>query len=318
MDRNLDNDFDDTAELVWHNGGHRLTGNLVSNKMKEEFQELEFTLNVSDSDSLISASGQIRARGNMRKQVCYLPPVKIDLKKRDLKKYGDFSTDNLKLVLPCKDYKSQYEKLYQEFFLYQLYALIDTNHIKATMIDIRIYNEKDKLDYDFIGLLVEDENSYASRKDGLLLGSAGRIHSGGLEREDFLKMYFFQYMIGNTDWAVINRHNLLLVKLPQKQRLIALPYDYDYSGFVDQSYAVPHESIPIKRVTERHFMPYEMNEAEFYEMVKYFTGMEAEIMAFCDKPTYLSPSSIERNKKYLKEFFNKLKSPEKLVKSIHR
>lgn len=31
LDRNLDNDFDDTAELVWHNGGKRLTGNLVSN-----------------------------------------------------------------------------------------------------------------------------------------------------------------------------------------------------------------------------------------------------------------------------------------------
>ncbi len=31
IDRNLDNDFDDTAELVWQNGTRRLTGNLVSN-----------------------------------------------------------------------------------------------------------------------------------------------------------------------------------------------------------------------------------------------------------------------------------------------
>ena len=55
-----------------------------------------------------------------------------------------------------------------------------------------------------------------------------------MDRELFLKMEFFQYMIANTDWSLSNKHNLELVKVPARDKVIALPYDFDYSGFVGQ------------------------------------------------------------------------------------
>ena len=59
-------------------------------------------------------------------------------------------------------------------------------------------------------------------------------------------------MIGNTDWAVPNNHNVKLIY--DKERKLApplvVPYDFDYSGLVDASYAVPNEVIGTEKVTE--------------------------------------------------------------------
>jgi len=51
----------------------------------------------------------------------------------------------------------------------------------------------------------------------------------------------FQYMTGNTDWAVPNYHNIKTDGTKERHHLptISVPYDFDYAGFVDAPYAVP-------------------------------------------------------------------------------
>lgn len=290
--------------------------NLIKNKLKEVEQESSFELINSGDSSLFSLKSMVRARGNMRKQVCYFPPIKFNFIKQDLSAYALKSADKLKMVFPCRDGGSQQEKLLQEYFLYTLYQVIDSNSVRAKMVDVQIINDKKEVTESFTSIVVEDEDAYALRTNARIVETKAKLNSTVLERKPFLLMYLFQYMIANTDWSVGNRHNVLIAKLPQYDKIVAMPYDFDYSGFVGQSYAVPDESLPIKSVNQRHFMPYVISPEEFDYAVKYYQDKKQAILDICDRATYLKPSSIEDNKKFILEFFKELDNPGKLIKYI--
>ena len=45
----------------------------------------------------------------------------------------------------------------------------------------------------------------------------------------------FQYMIGNFDWHITRLHNVKMFS--DEENHFMLPYDFDYSGFVNAHYA---------------------------------------------------------------------------------
>ncbi|MFT6321616.1 MAG: hypothetical protein ACJAT4_002546 [Granulosicoccus sp.] len=103
-----------------------------------------------------------------------------------------------------------------------------------------------------------------------------------------------------------------MVKVPARDKVIALPYDFDYSGFVGQNYAVPHTSLPIKEVNERYFFSYKITEEEFYSTLEYYLSIEEDIYRICEEATYMSKKTIKYNKAYLKDFFDLLRNPKRL------
>ncbi len=290
-------------------------GRLIRKKSSEEYQSCGIVLLDKSERELLNLPARVRARGNMRKKVCRMPPLKIDFKKSLLDSIGFHKRDKLKLVLPCNARNSnQQEMLYKEFFIYELYGLIDKNCLRTKLIDVTLGND-DKKSYHFTGFLIEDDKEYARRKNARILDKASII-SSKLDRESFVKMEFFQYMISNTDWSLRNKHNLTLVKLPDMERATVIAYDFDYSGFVGQAYAVPHTSLPIETVHDRYFFSYPVSKEEFYQMVDYFLSIEDDVYELCDKATYMKTKTIKANKHYLKEFFDLLRKPRRLKKEM--
>ena len=287
---------------------------LLRKSFKEEYQKATLQINYPNGEDLGLYNGRIRARGNIRKKVCSVPPVKFDFPKKTLDSLGFLKIDKLKFVFPCQENKWAQEKLYKEFFLYELYKFIDTNSIIVKLVDVEFrQNGQEKLKFN--GFLIEDEEEYARRKNASVI-EKGKLNASRLDRTSFLKMLFFQYMIANTDWTVANRHNLELVKLPNVNKVVALPYDFDYSGFVGQDYAVPHESLPIEDVNERYFFNYKIREHEFYDMVRFYKSIEKDVYRICDNATYMKAQSIEENKYYLGNFFQLLERPERIIDEI--
>jgi hypothetical protein len=287
---------------------------LIKKRDDEVSQTALFQVLGNSDDSVLILSCSVRARGNIRKKVCWFPPLKIDFSKSELDSIGFKKIDKLKFVLPCNSRSSSVDYLFKEYFLYTLYQIIDTNGLQAKLVEISLVDQE-KEAYEMLGIIIEDEKNYADRKNAHIVED-GRLNSQSLDRESFLKMAFFQYMICNTDWTVGNKHNLEIVKLPNIARVVALPYDFDYSGFVGQDYAVPAPSLPIQSVHERYFHNYNITEAEFYSTVDYFLSIEEQIYAHCERATYMSSKTIEANKAYLASFFELLRQPEKLKKDI--
>ena len=71
----------------------------------------------------------------------------------------------------------------------------------------------------------------------------------GYHRQQITFVSIFEYMIGNTDCAVPNHHNIrLIVPLTDTfARPYPVPYDFDYCGVVNAPYAIPDENLDITK-----------------------------------------------------------------------
>lgn len=161
-----------------------------------------------------------------------------------------------------------------------------------------------------------NNSRHTSRKNNRGAYQPGRHTPSILDREYFVRMQFFQYMIANCDWGLTNRHNLQLVKLPNQERAEVIAYDFDYSGFVGSGYAVPSPSLPIKSVQERYFFPYPTTDEEIDQAIAYFLEQEAAIYATCTAADYLSVKEREKCQHYLRSFFDLLRNPKRFKRRI--
>ena len=291
------------------------TKNLIRHSKSEKYQPAQVNLKYGDAVYL-EIHAAVRARGNVRKEVCEIPPIKINLSRKQLDSLGYLKIDKLKLLLPCVYDNQAQQYLYKEHFLYQAYELLDSNALRSKITKVQV-TKNGKLKYKFNGLLLEDEKAYAQRKQAKIVQS-NNINQGGLDRTSFLRMMFFQYMIGNTDWGIPTSHNIEMVKLPETIRVVPLPYDFDYSGFVNQPYAVPNDEIPIKNVRERYFFSYKISDAEYDAMVQEFSNIESSIMQLLDRDEFLNEETKRDCTYYLNQFFNALKDPATLKPKIQR
>lgn len=280
---------------------------LIRKKNLEEYQEASVILMNAKNEVLLDLPARVRSRGNMRKKVSLIPPIKIDFNKSELDSLGFLKIDKLKVVFPSNKNKHNQQRLFKEYFLYELYEMIDPDAIRTKLVNFCITHQGEAK-YHFQGFIIENEAEYARRKEAQVL-ERETFKSVFLEREPFLKMTFFQYMIANTDWAIGNIHNLMLVKLPKFDKTIALPYDFDYAGVVGHDYAVPSTTLPIKDVHQRYFFPsLRVSQEEYDQTVKYFLSIEEDVYRKCESASYMDKRSIDDCKQYLKKFFNMMRS----------
>jgi hypothetical protein len=287
---------------------------LIRKKGDEAYQDGKLSF-VGPGGSPVDIIIQLRARGNMRKEVCYYPPIRAKIDKKILKDMGFASFNKLKLVLSCKSGPRDENCLLREYLAYKIYEILEPDfHLRTALIKMHALQEGKERFFAY-AFFVEHEDELAARLGAQVIDKGViRVHS--LERDSYAKMCFFQYMIANTDWAVNNRHNLRFVKLPEKKRLTVIPYDFDYAGFTGTDYAVPHSSLPIKSVEQRHFMGFQITRDEALETAALFLERKGLIMQLCEEFDLLDERNKKAAKKYLDGFFELLEDEKKLVKTF--
>ena len=252
---------------------------------------------------------RLRTRGNMRKQVSKFPPLKIDFSKTTLSNLGFTENDKLKLVLPCNSSQKCQQRLFREHIIYQLYHHVDSFGYRTHLVNV-IFEENGKQKYDMTGFFIEDEADFALRTNTRVV-DGGVVRMESLERESYVKMVFFQYMILNTDFSVGNKQNLEIIGVSGELRPRAIPYDFDFSGMVDQSYARPYEKLPINSVREYIFRGQEVTLEEVQMAVEFYKPLESTFNNIIDGPSYLDKRSKQSMKKDIDEFYKRLNDEDK-------
>ena len=74
-----------------------------------------------------------------------------------------------------------------------------------------------------------------------------------------------------------------------------VPYDFDYSGFVDTEYAMPQEWTSIKHIYEREYLGYCRNDEAYRTVIDKFARKKSSVYETIQSCTYLS----EKEKKKL-------------------
>ena len=309
--RNKKSIFDFILEVSGDNQVLRLSTDvkhLKKNKLEKEYQDGTLTF-VDGLDESYSFDVRVKVRGNMRKKLCSLPPLKIDFNKSDLKRRGFSSDDKLKFVLQCGESDYQIKYMHREKLVYDLYQALDTLGHRTKLIQLELV-EPDGDKFVAQGFVLEDEDNMAKRLEAQVV-ERGVIRVEGVHRESYLKMVFFQYLICNTDWSIGGRHNMETLKLEHVDRLVPVPYDFDYSGIVGQEYAVPSDLFPIIDVSQRFFRGKDVTADEARSMINFYNSKRDELLSVCDNATYMEENSRNKFRKEIEQFYKLINNKKK-------
>lgn len=282
----------------------------------EDPQYHPLTLQYKTGLDSINIPVRIKTRGHFRKlsSNCKYPPLWLNFKKSTIPQNSIFEgLDKVKLVTPCQAEKY----VIHEYLVYKLYNLITPKSFKARLVKVIFQDTvKNKSSEPFYTILLEEEKQMAMRNQSTSIEHIG-LRPEVIQKEDFLKMAVFEYLIGNTDWSIQFQQNIKLIKTDSVSLPIAIPYDFDHAGIVRAPYANPAPELKLRSTLERRYRGYCMPEmGEFTAVFETFNQLKADIYALYDGNPLLSSSYQRRTLKFLDDFYETINDPKKARKAF--
>lgn len=269
---------------------------------------------------------ELSARGNSRRDpvTCKFPPLRI---KFDSKPADGSLFDNqksLKLVTHCRPSKSFERYTLLEYAAYKMYNEISDASFRVRMANVRYVDSESKKVYDERrGFFIEDVDRVADR-----------IDMKELKREKFsvsqydpaaaAKVVLFFHMIANHDWSMVAGpdgeccHNGKVAGRDSAatSNLVYLPYDFDYSGFVNAPYALPPETIKINSVRTRFYRGDCGQNAAVAAEAANFRAKRSAMEAAVRQTPYLPEKTATAALKFLDGFYADIGDDEKVQRLL--
>lgn len=245
---------------------------------------------------------EAKTRGHSRKLLnnCSYPPLLLHFIKSDQLKNSMFSEQNkIKLVMPCKGD----EYVVKEWLVYKLYNLLTPLSFKARLVKVKLEDtQKPKNIPSFYGILLEEEKQLAKRND--LVAISRNSNPRNTDKETFLLMAVFEYLIGNTDWSVEFQQNIKLIAKDSVSIPFTVPYDFDNSGIVSAPYGKPAEELELASVNERRYRGYCITDMKvFNETINKFNLLKKDIYQLYYNCKLLDSKSIKQTTAFLDKFY---------------
>jgi hypothetical protein len=275
---------------------------LQSQKGDDVFQDGVITMRFPDS-SVITENIQVGARGNFRRGYCRIPPMMINFRNDKASQLS--SLGKLKLVIGCGVKADDEQLLLKEYITYKIYNLLEEKSFRVRLLRTNYVDTRNKVKpFTQYSFLIEDDADLAKRT-GCKKKDHGQVLTESTDRNLMTMVAIFQYMIGNTDWAVPNNHNVKLLYDKKNEAALpyAIPYDFDYCGLVNASYAVPNEVIGTEKVTERVYRGFPRTLEEIQTTLDVFRAKKEKIYSLINDFNLLTERERRTMKEYLDEFF---------------
>ena len=250
------------------------------------------TFSYRKGKKVISREVNLEIRGKFRRINCDFPPLMIKFKKKDLAKDGLSEHNDIKLVTHCLDDSwSSRKNIMKEYLAYKLFNILSDHSFRVQLIRITYEDTSGELsDIRYFGLLIEDSDELAERLDAVECEECLNPDILRMDLTDLAILSVFQYMIGNTDWSILMNRNVKLLSEKKSGNLFSVPYDFDFSGWVNAPYALPNKDLGQKKVTDRIYIGLKLNEElalqvrerflvrkkELYNQVRHFKKLDSK------------------------------------------
>jgi hypothetical protein len=221
----------------------------------------------------------------------------------------------LPLVTHCKNTAKYEQYLLKEFLAYQTYALLTDASIRTRLARITYVDtsgkRKDLVRYAFFAEHFEQ----VAQRLGRELVSIGNFNPLNADPYGSALMDVFQYMIGNTDWSVVQQHNVALLQ-DSSGGILPLPFDFDWTGVVDASYAYPGDEVNINSVRQRLYRGACLGQETMQEVFDRFVTRKEGIYAMYRKQAGLDARQLKKTLGYYDEFYKTITTPKEREKKI--
>jgi len=255
---------------------------------------------------------QLRTRGHFRLKICQYPPLKVVFDKAQAAHTIFAHTgSSLKLTVQCRGGRTYANYLLEESLIYRVYNLLTERSFRARLARVTYADAKDKhppeMRYAFF---VEDDDRMARRNKAPEVLEQKGMSQNDVDPEQMGLLAVFQYMIGNTDWAVSALHNIVLIR-DSTGVVYPVPYDFDWSGVIMPPYAQPDPSLGIATVRQRTFRAGCRTPEELAAVFARFNAQKEAIYALYRglESEGLEPKRIAQALGYYDEFYTIINDP---------
>ena len=291
---------------------------LSRTRQTNDNQEALITYYVPGSDT-ITRTVRLRARGNFRRNFCDFPPIRLNFRKDELPGDKFHGVDRIKLVTHCKAGNSDY--VLREYLVYRIFNVLTDYSFRVRLMKINYVNtRRPGRPFTEYAFLIEPVEFLTARTRSVEV-TIPRLNQKMMKPEHMDRVAIFSYMIGNYDWSVPGLHNLVALTLPlsgDPSLGIVVPYDFDYCGLVNTTYAIPPETLPIKTVRERLYRGICRDEETFKQRLEEFVQKKDDIYNLIDEFPYLGDRHKRDIKNYLGSFFRNIEGRNLILYSLLR
>ncbi len=275
-------------------------------KPKKDYIKANITFHLSKTDS-VSKDIRLKTRGIFRNSYCAFAPIELNFKKADFG-YADLnSISKIKLVNECKSGGENESYILREYLTYKLFNVLTDTSFRVRLLKISyIDTEKKRKTIRQFGFFIEPIEMMTARTNTI------QVKSNTLTQKSIVpkvmdRLAIFNYMIGNYDWAVPGQHNIKVLKslvIDTVPLGIAIPYDFDWTGLVNPTYAIPAEIVGTQTVRERIFQGVCRSREVYQKDLEIFLKKKEKFYSIINEFPYLTQRDKKDIISYLDEFYN--------------
>lgn len=310
---------------------------LIADPLFESNEKLEVTLEAplaqirkerdktQDYPGTLTYEGQrfsvsLSARGNTRlkKQNCRYPPLRLDFDKADRKDTLFHHEKHTKLAVQCHNGSEFRDFLRSEYLIYKMYNLLTDNSFRVRWLDVNYVEEKRRRSEP--AFLIE-RKARLTKRLGLEKVEVERIRYEDLNVESNALAVLFQYIVANPDYSFVVGtdgdccHNAKLLGT-ENAGYIPVPYDFDSSGLVDASYAIPAAHLGIRNVTMRLYRGHCMHNESLEPARSLIVSKRDELLGLIKNDTVLSGRAKSKYARYLDNSIDILEKDKRYEREI--
>lgn len=236
-------------------------------------------------------------------RTCGVPPIRLDLPGKKVDTTPFAGEDKLKLVTHCQGDRAYERNLLREYALYRAFNAVTDTSFRVRLAHMTYIDSARHDTVTRYGFLIESDTALAKRI------AADQIHSNNVydpmtDPSYMTLVAVFQYLIGNTDWSVWKRHNIAIFQpVAEPRPLLAVPYDFDFSGAVNAPYASPPPQLNIQSVRQRVYRGFCQPDSLLTRVLARFRAAKDSMYAAVRAVPDLPERDVRNVLEYFDEFF---------------
>ena len=294
---------------------------VAKERPKEDYVPGQFSFTEADGTS-VSLDVEIRTRGHFRHETCDFPPLTLNFKKSQTDGTLFDNQDKMKLVVHCDDPKRYEQAVLREFLAYRMLSQVTNLSFRVRLLRVTYVDSEQRRDEQVrYAFLLEHKNRLAKRIGRKDLEIA-RTKVSAIQPDQLNLTSVFAFLIGNTDFSPVAGppddeccHNYVLFG-NDVDPILAIPYDFDQSGFVDAPYAVPNENLRIRKVTQRLYRGRCANNEHLEDSIGMFGNERDKLYALIADQEGLDSRARKQVTRYLDDFYEIIDDPRDVQRKI--
>ena len=239
----------------------------------------------------------IRARGHFRHDNCKFPPLRLNFKKSQTDDTLFHKQDKVKLVVHCEQSARYEQSLIREYLAYRVLNTLTDLSFRVRLLRVTYVDSEGRRPEQVRFAFLVEHKDRLGKRHGMKELEVDKVAVDSIQPGPLNLTSMFQFLISNTDFSPIRSaperdccHNYVLFE-KGSDPLIAIPYDFDLSGFVNAQYAKPDSRFGLRNVRERLYRgrcvnngyianslrQFQVNKDVIYNLINEQEGMSSKV-----------------------------------------